>query len=88
MIYGLPRVILYPGFSRLDTGERKRRFMKGRIRYTDEPVGELKRVKDFLPSPVQLILKEEKIKVTISLSRESVDFLSGRRQNSARRIRK
>lgn len=62
--------------------------MKGRIRYTDEPVGELKRVKDFLPSPVQLILKEEKIKVTISLSRESVDFLSGRRQNSARRIRK
>ena len=48
--------------------------MKRRIKYTDEPVGELKIIKDFLPSPDQLVLKEEKVKVTISLSKESVEF--------------
>jgi predicted DNA binding CopG/RHH family protein len=48
--------------------------MKSRIKYTDEPMGELKMVKDFLPSPDQLALKEEKVKVTISLSKESVEF--------------
>jgi predicted DNA binding CopG/RHH family protein len=48
--------------------------MKRRIKYTDEPVGELRVIKDFLPSPDQLALKEEKVKVTISLSRESVEF--------------
>ncbi len=48
--------------------------MKRRIKYTDEAVGELRRIKDFLPSPDQLVLKEEKVKVTISLSRESVEF--------------
>jgi len=48
--------------------------MKRRIKYTDEPMGELKMVKDFLPSPDQLALKEEKVKVTISLSKESVEF--------------
>ena len=48
--------------------------MKSKIKYRDEPVGELRVIKDFLPSPDQLALKEEKVKVTISLSRESVDF--------------
>jgi predicted DNA binding CopG/RHH family protein len=48
--------------------------MKRRIKYTDEAVGELRMIKDFLPSPDQLVLKEEKVKVTISLSRESVEF--------------
>jgi predicted DNA binding CopG/RHH family protein len=48
--------------------------MKRRIKYTDEPAGELRVIKDFLPSPDQLALKEEKVKVTISLSRESVEF--------------
>ncbi len=48
--------------------------MKRKIRYTDEPLGELRAVKDFLPPPEQLILKEENVKVTISLSRSSIDF--------------
>jgi len=48
--------------------------MKSRIKYTDEPMGKLKIVKDFLPSPDQLVLKEDKVKVTISLSKASVDF--------------
>jgi len=48
--------------------------MKSRIKYADEPMGKLKIVKDFLPSPDQLVLKEDKVKVTISLSKASVDF--------------
>lgn len=37
-------------------------------------MGELKVVKDFLPPPDQLILKEDRVKVTISLSKGSVEF--------------
>ena len=48
--------------------------MKKRIKYTDEPMGELKIIKDFLPPPDQLVLKEDKVKVTISLSKGSVEF--------------
>ena len=48
--------------------------MKGKIRYTDEPIGKVKVIKDFLPSPEELALKEETVKITISLSRASVEF--------------
>ncbi len=48
--------------------------MKGKIKYTDKPMGKVKVIKDFLPSPEELALKEETVKVTISLSRASVDF--------------
>ena len=48
--------------------------MKNRIKYTDEPMGDLRAVRDFLPSPAELAFKEEKVKVTISLSRASLDF--------------
>ena len=44
------------------------------IRYSDEPIGEIKLVPDFLPSPEELALKNEQTKVTISLSSESVAF--------------
>jgi len=48
--------------------------MKRKIKYTDEPLCNLKVVKDFLPSPENLVLKEENVKITISLSKSSVDF--------------
>ncbi len=48
--------------------------MKKRIVYTDEPMGELVVVGDFLPPPEDLVFKEENVKVTISLSKSSVDF--------------
>lgn len=48
--------------------------MKKRIRYTDEPLGDLRVIKDFLPSPEQLAFKDENVKVTIALSKTSVDF--------------
>jgi hypothetical protein len=57
-----------------DTGEEGGRFMKNKTKYTDEPMGELRIVKDFLPRPEQLAIKEENVKITISLNKSSVDF--------------
>lgn len=48
--------------------------MKRRIRYTDEPLGKIDVVRDFLPPPEQLAFKQENVKVTMTLSRSSVDF--------------
>ena len=45
-----------------------------KIKYTDEPLGEIRIVDDFLPSPEQLVFKDDNIKVTITLSKTSVDF--------------
>ena len=44
------------------------------IQYSDDPMGEVKIVTDFLPSPEQLALKNQNTKVTISLSSESVAY--------------
>jgi len=43
-------------------------------------MGKLKIVRDFLPSPDQLVLKEENVKITISLKKESVDFFKRQAQ--------
>jgi len=48
--------------------------MRKRIKYTDEPLGELKVIDDFLPTPDELAVKEENVKVTISLNKSSVEF--------------
>ena len=48
--------------------------MRKQTRYTDEAMGRVRVVKDFLPSPDQLVLREESVKVTISLSKSSVDY--------------
>lgn len=48
--------------------------MSTRIRYTDEPLGKLKVVPDFLPAPEDLVFREEGVKVTLALSKRSVDF--------------
>ncbi|MBD2858096.1 BrnA antitoxin family protein [Spongiibacter sp. KMU-158] len=48
--------------------------MSKQIQYTDEPIGEIKVVADFLPSPSELKLKSENTKITISLSAESVEY--------------
>ena len=55
-------------------GEKGGRSMKTKIKYSDEPMGELRVVKDFLPPPDQLVLKEENVKVTIALRKSSVEF--------------
>ena len=48
--------------------------MTKRIKYTNEPIGEVRVVRDFLPPPDQLVFREEPVKVTIALSRRSVQF--------------
>jgi len=41
---------------------------------SDMPVGKVTFVKDTLPLPKDLVIPEETVKVTLSLTRESVDF--------------
>lgn len=48
--------------------------MTVKIRYTNEPIGDPKVVRDFLPSPQELAFRDEDVKITITLSRKSVDF--------------
>jgi predicted DNA binding CopG/RHH family protein len=55
-------------------GGKGKRYMKGKIKYTNEPMGKVKVISDFLPSPEELALKDETVKITIALSKASVDF--------------
>ncbi len=48
--------------------------MNEKIRYTNEPMGKIEIVRDFLPSPAELAFREDGVKVTLALSRKSVDF--------------
>ena len=48
---------------------------KRKIKYTDEPIGKIKIIPNFLPPPDKLILREDTVKVTLHLSRFSVNFL-------------
>ena len=48
--------------------------MNVKIKYTDEPLGRTRVVADFLPSPAELAFREEGVKVTLALSRKSIDF--------------
>lgn len=48
--------------------------MKTKIKYTNEPMGKVKKAADFLPTPEELVLKDETVKVTIALSKASIDF--------------
>ena len=52
-----------------DIGGKARKYMKEKIKYTDEPIGKVKVISDFLPSPEELVLKDETVKVTIALSK-------------------
>ena len=61
------------------TGAEAEGFMKRRTRYRDEPLGRLEIVGDFLPPPEKLVLRDDGVKVTISLSKHSVDFIQASR---------
>ncbi|KAA3618732.1 MAG: CopG family transcriptional regulator [Calditrichaeota bacterium] len=53
---------------------------KKTVKYTDETMGKIEVVSDFLPSPDQLGFKEETVKVTIALSKSSVDYFKKQAQ--------
>ena len=55
-------------------GEKVGVYMKNRISYSDGPMGEVRVVDDFLPPPEELAFREETVKVTIALSKASVEF--------------
>jgi len=57
--------------------------MSTRIKYTDEPLGPMTVIPDFLPPPEELAFREEAVKVTIALSKRSVEFFKAeaRRHN-------
>ncbi|MBN8995746.1 MAG: hypothetical protein J0H63_12320 [Rhizobiales bacterium] len=44
------------------------------VRYTRGEIGNLRIVDDFLPSPDELVAVEDNVKVTLTLSRRSLDF--------------
>ena len=51
--------------------------MSAKVKYTNEPLGKLRVVPDFLPPPEDLVFREEGVKVTIALSKRSVEFFKG-----------
>lgn len=54
--------------------DASRRYAATKIKYTDEPLGKTQVVPDFLPSPAELAFREEGMKVTLALSKKSIDF--------------
>jgi hypothetical protein len=48
--------------------------MSAKIKYTNEPLGKVKVVPDFLPAPEDLVFRDEGVKVTLALSKRSVEF--------------
>lgn len=44
------------------------------VRYSKGEIGRVRIIEDFLPPPDKLVLREENVKVTLSLSRRSVTF--------------
>lgn len=48
--------------------------MNAKTRYTNEPLGRVQVVTDFLPSPQELAFREEGVKVTLALSKKSIEF--------------
>jgi hypothetical protein len=64
------------GGAELGRGERRARrsTKKEMVRYSTGEIGKVRIVKDFLPSPDQLVPVEDNIKVTLSLTRRSLDF--------------
>ena len=69
-------------------GEKVKRSMSKTIQYSNEPIGDLKLVADFLPSPEELALKQQNIKVTISLSSESVAYFKDSAKKTSHAVSK
>lgn len=51
--------------------------MKKKIIYEDVDLGPVRRIKDFIPSPEKLVLRETNVRVTLNLSTASVEFFKG-----------
>ena len=56
--------------------------MSAKIKYTSEPLGNPKVVADFLPRPEDLVFQDEGVKVTLALSKRSVEFFKSEAQKN------
>ncbi|MFN7095910.1 MAG: CopG family transcriptional regulator [Burkholderiales bacterium] len=65
----MPFVLLEPAI-----GEKEGQFTSKNITYTDEPIGKIRTVKDLFPSPEQLVMREDTVKETLSLTHKSLEF--------------
>ena len=54
------------------------------VRYTAGEIGRVRLIEDFLPLPADLVPREDNVKVTLSLSRRSLDFF--KRESRKRRV--
>jgi hypothetical protein len=54
--------------------------MSAKIKYTNEPLGTVEIVSDFLPLPEDLVFRDEGVKVTLALSKRSVEFFKTQAQ--------
>ena len=61
--------------------------MKKRIKYTNEPM-RAEVIGDFLPPPEELVRKEDTVKVTISLSKSTVEFFKEHARRSQTQYQK
>jgi predicted DNA binding CopG/RHH family protein len=61
--------------------------MKKKIKYAAEPL-EMDIIADFLPPPDDLVKKEDTVKVTIGLSKPTVDFFKARAKRNSTQYQK
>jgi predicted DNA binding CopG/RHH family protein len=71
---GSPTALRLFGSSAPAIGAKEKPSMSAKIKYTDEHLGKVQVVPDFLPSPAELAFREEGVKVTLALSKKSIEF--------------
>ena len=54
------------------------------VKYTAGEIGRVRIIEDFLPAPDDLVPREDNVKVTLALSRRSLDFF--KREARKRRV--
>ncbi len=59
-----------------------------KTKYTNHPIGKIKVIRDSLPLPDELALKEDTIKVTLVLSKSSVDYFKNLAEQKGTRYQK
>jgi len=57
---------------------------RNNTKYAAGEIGRVRVIEDFLPAPADLVPREENVKVTLSLSRRSLDFF--KREAKKRRV--
>jgi len=62
--------------------------MKKKIKYTNEHIGKIEVVRDFLPPPDELVIKENNVKVTLNLSKSSIEFFKQVARKNGRQYQK